>query len=69
MSSLENQISIDHQGRIYSAIYKESNGVVSVTMQDGEGAYRGASTYIDGSSAESVARSLLGELLRDMVVF
>ena len=68
MSYAEDKISIEHDGQEYSATYKVDNGVVSVMMSDGEGAHRQTSTFIDGLSAESVARLLLSELLRDMAV-
>ena len=68
MSCAEDKISIEHQGREFSAAYKVDRGVVSVMMRDGDGAYRETSTFIDGSTAESVARSLLGELLKDMAL-
>lgn len=68
MSYAELIISIDHDGREYSAAYKVDNDIVSVVMQDGDGSYREASTFIGGSSAESVARLLLGEVLKDMAV-
>jgi len=66
MAYSENKISIDHQGQEYSADYKVANGIVSVVMKDGEGIYRETSTFIDGSTAEAVAKSLLGEMLKDM---
>ena len=66
MSYAEHTISIDHQGREYSAAYKVNNDIVSVVMRDGNGFYRETSTFIDGSNPESIARSLLGELLKDM---
>ena len=68
MSNAEDKISIEHQGQEFSAAYKVDNGVVSVMMRDGDGAYRQTSTFIDGGTAESVARSLLGELLKDMAL-
>ena len=68
MSYAEHKISIEHDGHEYSATFKVDNGVVSVTMNDRDGAHRQTSTFIDGSSAESVARLLLNELLRDMAV-
>jgi len=68
MSYAEYQISIDHQGQKYSAAYKVDNDIVSVVMKDEDGSYRETSTYIDGSTAETVARSLLGELLKDMTL-
>ena len=68
MSYAEYKISIDHQGREYCAAYKVDNDIVSVVMKDVDGFYRETSTFIDGSTAESVARSLLGELLKDMAV-
>jgi hypothetical protein len=68
MSHAEDRISIQHKGREYSAEYKVNNGVVSVMMRDNNGAFRGTSTFIDGSTAESVARSLLGELLKHMLL-
>jgi hypothetical protein len=64
MPYTENKISIDHQGREYSAAYRVENDIVSVVMKDGDGVYRESSTYIDGSNAESVARLLLGEMLK-----
>lgn len=69
MSSIENKVALTHEGQEYSAIYTLDDGVVSVTMRDGDGMYRGTSTYVDGSAADSVARSLLEELLRDIGLF
>lgn len=66
MAYAENIISIDHQGREYSAAYRVDNDIVSVVMKDRDGSYRETSTFIDGSTAESVAKSLLGELLKDV---
>ena len=68
MSYAEDKISIEHDGQEYSATYKVDNGVVIVIMNDRNGVNRQTSTFIDGSSAESVARLLLNELLRDMAV-
>jgi hypothetical protein len=68
MSYAEYKISIDHQGREYSAAYKVENGIVSVVMKDGDGSNWETSTFIDGSTAETVAKSLLGELLKDMAL-
>ena len=68
MSYAEDQISIEHHGQKYSAAYKVDNGIVSVMMRDGDGTSRETSTFIDGSTAESVARSLLGEMLKDMAL-
>ena len=66
MSYADDKISIEHDGQEYSAAYRVDNGVVSVMMKDRDGACMETSTYVDGSSAESVARSLLGELLKDL---
>lgn len=68
MSYAEDKICIVHDGHEYSATYKVDNGVVSVMMNDRDGAQRQTSTFIDGSSTEFVARLLLSELLRDMAV-
>ena len=68
MSYAEQKISIEHDGHEYSASYEVDNGVVSVIMNDRDGAHRQTSTSIDGSSVEGVARLLLCELLRDMAV-
>lgn len=68
MSYAEDKICIEHDGQAYSATYIVDNGVVSVMMNDTDGANRQTSTFIDGSGAESVARLLLSELLRDMAV-
>ena len=62
----ENKISIDHKGREYNAAYSVDRGIVRVVMKDGDGLYRESSTFIDGSTAECVARSLLGEMLKNM---
>ena len=66
MTYAGNKITVEHNGREYSAMYTVNSGVVSVMMRDVDGGFRGTSTYIDGSTIESVARSLLGELLKDM---
>jgi hypothetical protein len=68
MSYAEDKISIEHEGHEYSAIYIVENDVVSVIMNDRDGAHRQTSTFLDGSNAESVARLLLNELLRDMAL-
>jgi len=64
----DDKISIEHDGQEYSAAYKVDNGVVSVMMRGRDGARREASTFVGGSSAESVAKSLLGELLKDLAL-
>ena len=65
----EQKITIDHQGQEYCAAYKVDNDIVHVVMKDEDGLYRETSTYIDGSTAEAVARSLLGELVKNMATF
>ena len=69
MSCTENKITLKHEGREYSATYKVDSGVVSIMMKDSNGMYRGTSTFIDGSTTDSIARMLLGELLRDIGTF
>ena len=68
MSYAEDQISIEHHGQEFRATYKVDNGIVRVLMRDGDGANRETPTFVDGSTAESVARSLLGEPLKDMAM-
>jgi len=60
------KIIIKRGQREYSAVYRENSGVVTVTMTDDDGTPRGCSTFINGLSAESVARTLFGELLKDL---
>jgi hypothetical protein len=69
MTFAGNRISYMHEGREYSATYTVNGGVVSVMMPDQDGALRGTSTYVNGSTSESVARTLLVELLRDIGLF
>jgi len=69
MTDTGNKITFEHEGQQYSATYTVDDGVVSVMMRDGDGTYRGTSTFVDGSSTDSVARSLLDELLRDIGFF
>ena len=66
MPYAENKITLKHEGQEYSAIYTVESGVVSVMMKDIDGMNRGTSTYVDGSSTDTVARSLLCELLKDL---
>ena len=68
MTYASNKITIEHNGQEYSAMYTVNSGVVNVIMQNEDGGHIGTSTYIDGSPVESVARSLLGELLKDIGV-
>jgi len=69
MTDAENKITFEHEGQQYSTTYTVDGDVVSVMMRDGDGTYRGTSTFVDGSPAASVARSLLDELLRDIGFF
>ena len=69
MPCVENFITLKREGQEYSATYTVDAGVVSVMMNDCDGMYRGTSTYVDGSTADSVARMLLGELLKDIGIF
>ena len=66
MTYADSTISLEHEGREYRAEYTVESGVVSVTLKDYEGMNRGVSTYADDSSVDTVARSLLRDLLRDI---
>ena len=69
MACAEEQITIEHDGQKHSAKYIVDGGVVSVMMKDVNGGYRGTSTFVDGSGADAVAKSLFWELLRDVGFF
>jgi hypothetical protein len=66
MMHAENKITIKHEEREYCATYSVDDGVVTLMMMDKDGTHRGCSTFVNGSTAESVARSLFWELLKDM---
>ena len=69
MTFNKDKITIEHEGQKYSAIYAVEGGVVSVMIKDGNGTYNGISTFVNGSPADSVSRSLFCELLKDIGLY
>jgi hypothetical protein len=66
----ENTVTYGYEGKEYRAAYRVDGGVVSVMLTDGDGTQRSTSTtYVDLSTTDAVAKSLLVELLRDLGVF
>ena len=65
----EEKITIDLEGQKYSATYTVDGGIVNVMMKNEDGTFMGTSTFADGSTTDSVARSLFCELLRDVGIF
>lgn len=65
----EKIITMDHEGRRFAATYTVDNGIVNVKMRHEDGSFAGTSTFVDGSTSDSVATSLFCELLRDIGIF
>lgn len=59
-------VTLEHDGQQYSATYTLESGVVSVMMKDNDGMERSASTFIAGSTIDTVTKTLLHELLKDL---
>lgn len=66
MAYNENMVTLEHDGQKYNATYTVDGGVVSVMMKDNDGMERATSTFVDGTTIDTVARRLLRELLKDL---
>jgi hypothetical protein len=69
MTSAEKIITMIHEGQRFTATYTVDSGIVNVMMRREDGSFAGTSTFFDGSTSESVAKSLFCELLRDIGIY
>jgi hypothetical protein len=54
------EITVTRDGKTYRGVYRVERGIVTVTTLNGR-----KSTQVGGSTAKSIARILLGELVSD----
>ena len=69
MTCAEKIITMIHDGQRLTATYTIDSGIINVMMRREDGSFIGTSTFVDGSTSDSVAKSLFCELLRDVGIF